>query len=94
VGLFASDIKFLQGMQRALMTVAPKLKEELILTADINNLKQVRSVTTQIHTAFVSPLCVDQIAALKAKVQVQTLANTEMIALESMDTLQAALLME
>ena len=94
VGFFASDIKFLQGMQRALMTVAPKLKEEHLLTADINNPKQVRSVIAQINTAFVSPLCVDQISDLNAKVQVQTLAFKRMIALESMDTLQAALLME
>ena len=76
------------------MTVAPKLKKEHILTADINDPKQVRSVTTKINTAFVSPLCVDQISALNAKVQVQTLAFKRMIALESMDTLQAALLME
>ena len=81
-------------MQRALMTVAPKLKEEHLLTADINNPKQVRSVTAQVNTAFVSPLCVDQISDLNAKVQVQTLAFKRMIALESMDTLQAALLME
>lgn len=94
VGFFASDIKFLQGMQRALMTVAPKLKEEHILTADINDPKQVRSVSTQINTAFVSPLCVDRVSSLNAEVQVHTLAFKRMIALESMDTLQAALLME
>ena len=94
VGFFASDIKFLHGMKRALMTVAPKLKEGHILTANIDNPKQVRSVISQINTAFVSPLCVDRISALNAKVQVQTLAFKRMIALESMDTLQAALLMD
>ena len=94
VGFFASDTKFLQGMKRALMTVAPKLKEEHILTADINDSKQVRSVTAQINTAFISPFCVDRIPDLNAKVQVQILAFKRMIALESMDTLQAALLME
>lgn len=94
IGLLATDSTFLGGLKRALSTVAPSVREDHILTADIGDPKAARKLLATVKSVFVSPLCAERVAELQPRARVQVLSFKNMIAAESLETLEAALMMD
>ena len=92
IGLIGMDRTFLSGFTRALAAVAPSVPQENLRTAEVADQRAVKKLLGGVDAAFVSPLCAEQLSALRSRAKVQVLSFENIIAPESLETLEAVLI--